>query len=248
MQLDNTTAIILAAGKGTRMGGELPKVLHEVHGKPLIKYLLDTLVSIGVRQPVVVVGHKQEAIRARLRDYDVLFAVQTDQLGTGHAVLAAQSQVTKADRVFIAMGDAPFFRAETFEQLYAALADADVVLSLVTTKRTEQSDRFGRILRNDRDELKTIIEYKDATEAERGITEVNAGCYCVRLPWLWEALQQVEPSTVSGEYYLTDIIRVAISEGKRVVPVQASIDESHGVDTPALLAHANTVTRENDEA
>ncbi len=238
---EKTTAIILAAGKSTRMGGAV-KVLSEVHDKPLITYLLDTFRALGVAKPTVVVGHGQALVRSALAGYTATFVDQGEPKGTGHAVLAAKPVIDPGlERAFLCYGDTPFFGAATLTKLYQALDDPTVAASLATTKKTEQNEKFGRIIRTAAGDLQDIVEFKDATDQQRAIEEVNSGCYCVRLPWVWGILEQVQPSPATGEYYLTDLVRIALARGQRVVPVPVPIDEAHGVDTPELLAHVNRV-------
>lgn len=233
--LERTTAIILAAGKSTRMNGEV-KVLAEVNGRPLIRYLLDTLTEIGVLRPIVVVGYQQELVRQALASYDITFVDQGEPLGTGHAVKVCRPVIDRAiERVFLFYGDTPFVTARTLLSVHAALDDSTVVCALVTTTKKPETERFGRIVRRGSD-LAAIVEYKNATDAERAIDEVNVGGYCARLPWLWDALDQVAPNPVTSEYYLTDIVKLAIDDDHRVVPVMVNPDEAHGVDTPELLA------------
>jgi bifunctional UDP-N-acetylglucosamine pyrophosphorylase / glucosamine-1-phosphate N-acetyltransferase len=232
---EKTTAIILAAGRSTRMGGDA-KVLAEVNGKPLIHYLLDTLRTLGVPRPIVVVGHRQEEVRSALSTYEVQFVDQGEPLGTGHAVQMAElAMAPGVERAILCYGDTPFMSATTLQTVHDKLDDPGIVCSLVTTTKTDSTERFGRIIRNDADELKAIVEYKDADDSVRAVSEVNVGGYCARLPWLWEALRQVKPSAATGEYYLTDIVKIAVAEGQRVVPVMVPPAEGHAVDSPELL-------------
>lgn len=236
-----TTAIILAAGKSTRMNGEA-KVLCEVNGRPLIHYLLDTLRAIGISRPIVVVGYQQERVRATLDDYSVQFVDQGEPRGTGHAVQVAQPAVEAGmDRVLLCYGDTPFLSGTTFEQVATVLDDPTVVCSLVTTEKTTETDKFGRITRTAAGDVASIIEYKNATPEQRELTEVNAGGFCARLPWLWQTLAAVRPNPVTNEYYLTDIVKLAIEKGERVVPVMAPATEAFGVDTPELLEYVRSL-------
>ena len=233
----NTTAIVIAAGKSTRMNGEV-KVLCEVNGRPLIHYLLDTLAAIGITKPIVVVSYQQERVRAALAGYPVQFVDQGEPKGTGHAVQVAQSTIDPTiERAFLCYGDTPFLSVGTFQKVYTVLDDPTVVCSLVTTTKTHETEKFGRITRNRSNDVQAIIEYKNATPAQLALTEVNAGGYCARLPWLWETLAKVKPNSVTQEYYLTDIVKLAIANGQRVVPVMVDPSEAHGIDTPELLAY-----------
>ena len=210
-----------------------PKVILEVNGKPLIVHLLDMLSQLGIDCPYVVVGHRQELIRSAISDRNVQYVEQLESKGTGHAVLAAKSAVDERfERVFLLYGDTPFVSAKTLRATHAKLDDPTVVCALVTATRGETTERFGRIVRSDAGDLQAIVEYKNATDEQRAITEVNVGAYCARLPWLWEALSQVEINPVTNEYYLTDIVQIALRAKQRVVPVLTSMDESHGIDTP----------------
>ena len=232
---ENTTAIVIAAGKSTRMNGEV-KVLCEVNGRPLIHYLLDSLAAVGITEPIVVVNYQQEKVRAALAGYPVRFVDQGEPKGTGHAVQVAQSAVDPSiERAFLCYGDTPFLSAETFRQVYAVLDDPSAVCSLVTTTKTNETEKFGRITRNATNDVQAVIEYKNATPQQLALTEVNAGGYCARVPWLWETLAQVRPNPVTEEYYLTDIVKLAIAAGQRVVPVMVDPSEAHGIDTPEIL-------------
>lgn len=233
--LEKTAAIILAAGKSTRMNGEV-KVLCEVDGRPLITFLLDTLQAVGIVRPIVIVGYLQDQVRSALAAYDVQFVDQGEPLGTGHAVQAARAAVDPAiDRALLCYGDTPFLTANTFKRVLQVLDNPAVVCSVVTTEKTPETEKFGRITRTESGDVASIIEYKNATPEQLALTEVNAGGFCARLPWLWNTLDAVRPNPVTQEYYLTDIVKLAIQKGERVVPVMAPPAEAHGVDTPEIL-------------
>ena len=217
------------------MGGDV-KVLSQVRGKPLIHYLLDTFRAIGIQRPLVVVGYQQEAVRKALQSYEVQFVDQGEPKGTGHAVQVCESAVASTvERAIITMGDAPFFTPDTFRQLSSALDDSLVVCSMVTTALAPETEKLARIVRSESGDVQAIVEYKNATPEQLELTEVNAGAYCARLPWLWTMLAQVKPNPVTNEYYLTDIVKLAIAQGERVAPIMVSPAEAIGVDTHELL-------------
>jgi bifunctional N-acetylglucosamine-1-phosphate-uridyltransferase/glucosamine-1-phosphate-acetyltransferase GlmU-like protein len=184
----------------------------------------------------VVVGYRQAEVRQALASSNVTFVDQGEPLGTGHAVQVCRPVVDQqTNRAFLVYGDTPFLTARTLTAVSATLNDPSVSCALVTTRKTAETERFGRIVRRGND-LAAIVEYKNATDAERAIDEVNVGGYCARLPWLWQALEQVARNPLTGEYYLTDIVKIAIDAGRRVVPVMVDPAEAHGIDTPELLA------------
>ncbi|MBI4032876.1 NTP transferase domain-containing protein [Candidatus Berkelbacteria bacterium] len=238
-----TQAIVLAAGQGTRMNHpELPKVLIEAAGRPLLTYVLEVVTHKGIPDPVIVIGFRADKVRATLGPRR--YALQEAQNGTGSAILSARSELGSfTGAIYLLNGDHPCITVQTLNDLEAALT-ADVAIAVSTGQVHSIDDRYGRILRKANGDVDRIVEYKDATDAERAITEYNAGFYLVRSPWLWSALERVQPSPVTGEYYLTDIIEFANLDGLRVVPVPVrNQEEADGVNTPAELEHVSKILR-----
>ncbi|MEM6786968.1 MAG: bifunctional UDP-N-acetylglucosamine diphosphorylase/glucosamine-1-phosphate N-acetyltransferase GlmU [Myxococcota bacterium] len=240
--MSRTTAIVLAAGKGTRMKSELPKVLHPCAGAPMLDHVVRAALEAGAEDAVVVVGHGREAVKAHLaaRFGDrVRTAVQDEQRGTGHAVQCALPALRpEATTALLLYGDTPLVRAEDLARLLAVRETASVAL---LTCRVSDPRGYGRIIRDVSDRIVGIREQRDASEAERAIDEVNPGMYAVAVPFLRDALAALTPDNVQGELYLTDIVaRAAQTEG---VDREAS---SGGVADCA--ADANTLVGINDRA
>jgi bifunctional UDP-N-acetylglucosamine pyrophosphorylase/glucosamine-1-phosphate N-acetyltransferase len=240
-------AIILAAGLGTRMNHpELPKVLVPLSGKPVISYILDMLSTIDINDPVIVVKYKADLIRSTLGEHQ--YAEQGEKSGTGAAALAAKKILGKStDPIYITNGDHPFYSPETYAALANALQDDQVVMALTMGRVVPGgvSERFGRVVRSTDGSVERIVEYKDATDEERAIVECNAGLYLARSPWLWSALERIQPSPVTGEYYITDLVSIAIEDGCRVAGVPAFAErEAHGVKSPEQLQIAERLLKE----
>lgn len=224
--------IILAAGKGTRMRSDLPKVLHEINEKPMILYSIDVLRRLGLDDIVLVVGYKHELIRERLQGVPgIRFALQAEQHGTGHAVMQAVPLLQGyTGDVFVLYGDMPLLRAETLRQMPERLV-ADEAAAVLLTLTVENPPEFGRIVRNARGDANRIVEVRDASAEILAINEVNVGVYLFRAPLLFEALTRITNNNAQHEYYLTDVVEVLTRAGHRVstVPVE-ELDEVMGVN------------------
>lgn len=224
--------IILAAGKGTRMRSDLPKVLHEIHGRPMILYSIDVLRTVGLDDIVLVVGYKHELVQERLQGVpNIHFALQAEQKGTGHAVMQAVPLLHgHAGDVFVLYGDMPLLKPETLRQMPERLA-AEQAAAVLLTLTTENPPEFGRIVRNAQGGVERIVEVKDASPEILAINEVNVGVYLFRAPLLFQALTRITNNNAQQEYYLTDVVEVLARDGHRVltVPVE-ELDEVMGVN------------------
>jgi bifunctional UDP-N-acetylglucosamine pyrophosphorylase/glucosamine-1-phosphate N-acetyltransferase len=235
-------AIVLAAGKGTRMKSQTAKVLHEIAGRPLAYFPVKRALEMGASPVVVVVGHQAEAVEAAvaaaLPGAPVRFAVQREQLGTAHAVLAAKDALRGHDGpVVILSGDTPLLATETLEAVVRARGSA--ALSLASMRLATPSG-YGRIVRDPRGKPARVVEEKDATDAERAIDEVNAGLYCADAAFLWDALSRVGAQNAQREFYLTDLVAMAArGAGAEVVPVPP--EEASGVNDREQLARVGKV-------
>ena len=210
--------VILAAGQGTRMRSALPKVLHEVAGKSMLGHVIDTARALAPRKIHVVIGHGAEQVRQRLAAEDIHFVLQAEQLGTGHAVAQAMPQVD-ADKVLILYGDVPLTRVETLAALLQQVNEQQ--LGLLTVQLADPSG-YGRIIRDAAGEVQAIVEHKDANEAQRAIREGNTGILAVPGKRLGEWLGRLSNSNAQGEYYLTDVIAMAVTDGLRVATETAA--------------------------
>jgi bifunctional UDP-N-acetylglucosamine pyrophosphorylase/glucosamine-1-phosphate N-acetyltransferase len=227
---------VLAAGLGTRMKSARAKVLHRLAGKPLIAYPLEALRRTGVDPVVVVVGYQADAVRAACAPYDVRFGVQKEQRGTGDAARAALPALQDfVGDVVLVYGDLPFLRAETFRRLIAAHQAAGAAVSLLTETVDVPAD-FGRIVRDEAGRVSQIVEYRDATETQRAIREINVGVYCADAGFLRRALQQLQPTNVQGELYLTDIVALAHAEGACIGDAPATAGEGAQISSRVDLA------------
>ncbi len=234
--------IILAAGQGVRMRSALPKVLHEIGGRPLLRHVLQAVTGAGLPQPVVVVGHGAEAVRAAV-GADARCVMQTQQLGTANAVQAAEELLTgQTDLVLVVNGDMPLLTAETLARLVALQTANPGPLTLLTLI-TPDPRGFGRIVRDRAGAVQAIVEEAQATPEQRAITELNAGAYCFRADWLWSALRRI-PLSPKGEYYLTDTVALAVAEGLAVQAVCLDDPtEAMGINTRVHLAEAEALLR-----
>jgi bifunctional UDP-N-acetylglucosamine pyrophosphorylase/glucosamine-1-phosphate N-acetyltransferase len=212
--------VILAAGQGTRMRSALPKVLHTIAGKSMLAHVIDTARQLKPQSIQVVIGHGAERVREQLAAADLNFVLQTEQLGTGHAVAQAQPALT-AERVLILYGDVPLIEVATLERLLARVSEQQ--LGLLTVNLNDPSG-YGRIVRDDSGVVNAIVEHKDATAEQRLINEGNTGILAVPGKRLDEWLGRLSNSNVQGEYYLTDVIAMAVADGL-VVATEQAVDE-----------------------
>ncbi len=243
--MNDTVAIILAAGKSTRMQSDLPKVLHPVCGRPMIEHVLDAARSAGATQIVVVVGHKADLVQQALSQHaDVEFALQAEQKGTGHAVMMCEPHLDDFDgRVLILAGDTPLLKSESLAALLDAQQSANAAC-VIGTAVTESNAGLGRIVRDADGEFLKIVEQKDTTPEEALIQEINTGCFAFDCESLFDALHQVQPNNSQSEYYLTDCPAILKSQQQRVVALpQFTIDEAKGVNTQEQLAEVEEVLR-----
>lgn len=229
--------IILAAGKGTRMQSDLPKVLHKVAGAPLLIHAMKSGAAVEPERSIVVAGHGAEAVEAAARDWsdDVDVVLQTEQLGTGHAVMQARAALEGFDGDAIVLyGDTPFIQPETLEAMIAARANTDVV---VLGFEAADPGRYGRLVM-DGDALQAIAEFKDADEATRAVNLCNSGVIAAKADVLFDLLDGVNDDNAAGEYYLTDIIAIARTRGLSAGVVRCDEAETMGINSRPELAVA----------
>ncbi|RKI04484.1 bifunctional UDP-N-acetylglucosamine diphosphorylase/glucosamine-1-phosphate N-acetyltransferase GlmU [Corallococcus sp. AB038B] len=244
-------AVVLCAGKGTRMKSEKAKVLHPILGRPLCAYPLKRALELGATHVVPVVGHQsaevEKSIRSHFPDAPLRFALQKEQRGTADAVKAAEDALKGHDgRVLILYGDVPLLRKETLQSLLAAHDAAGGVLALVSTT-LEDPTGYGRVIR-EAGKVARIVEHKDCTPEQRAVKECNAGIYSVDAAFLWKALAEIKPVNAQGEYYLTDLVEMAAKLGP-VGAVDADATETAGVnDKVELAARARVLQQRINEA
>ena len=237
------TAVLLAAGQGTRMKSDLPKVLHPLCGKPMLWHVLEALKSATTEKPVVIVGHGAEDVKNYVGDLAEC-VLQDPQLGTAHAAMQAEPSLRgKTDLVIVTYADMPLLRGETFQQLVETQRRNPGPFSLLTVIADDPRG-FGRIMRKAVGTVEAIVEEYVATPEQREIKELNVGAYCFHADWLWDALHRIEKNPNKGEYYLTDIVEVAVKED---LPVQAVLHddfiETIGINTRVHLSEAEAALR-----
>jgi len=228
------SVVILAAGKGTRMKSALPKVLHPVGGVPLVQRIINTVHALDADNIHLVYGHGGDKLKATLTGENLNWCEQQEQLGTGHAVQQAAPHIDDNEDVLILVGDAPLIREETLAKLKAVKAECD--LALLTVELADPTG-MGRIIR-EHNNITAIVEHKDATEAQKKISEINTGMMMMAGRDLKRWLGALSNNNAQGEYYLTDVIAMAASEGKRIQAAQPSeVVEVEGVNNRIQLAH-----------
>jgi bifunctional UDP-N-acetylglucosamine pyrophosphorylase / glucosamine-1-phosphate N-acetyltransferase len=236
----NLSLIILAAGKGTRMKSDKAKVLHQVFYAPMLHHVLGAVKPLGADKTVVVVGHQREQVKRSLAGFEVEVCVQENQLGTGHAVLCAESLIGgQKGTVMILCGDTPLIQSNALEQMYAKHLAHGGPLTVMTTL-LENPTNYGRIVSSGDGRVVSIVEEKDATPEQKKIREINAGIYCVNSDFLFTTLQKVGTDNSQGEVYLTDIVSITAEKNS---PVEKYIT-SHpqdvlGVNSRVELAEAH---------
>ncbi len=237
-----TTAVILAAGKGTRMHSKLTKVLHPLMGRPLIQYGIDAARSTTGETPILIIGHDAEAIRQSTGEA-ARYGIQEPQLGTGHALLQAESLLKgQTDLVLVTTGDMPLLTVETLAQVVAAQKSHPGPLTMLTVIAVDPHG-FGRIVRDAAGKVQAVVEEPQATPEQLAIRELNTSIYCFTADWLWEALRRI-PLSSKGEYYLTDIVAIAVQDGQPVQTILApDAEELIGINTRAHLAEAEAIMR-----
>ncbi|MDJ0642856.1 MAG: bifunctional UDP-N-acetylglucosamine diphosphorylase/glucosamine-1-phosphate N-acetyltransferase GlmU [Erythrobacter sp.] len=228
-------AIILAAGKGTRMKSDLHKVLHPIAGKPMLMHLLDQFVLMGLNRIVVVAGDRREQLDTALEGRDVTTVLQEPQLGTAHAALQAREALEGfSGNILVCFGDVPMVKAETVQRLTAALeGDAKVA---VLGFRPDDALQYGRIIAEPDGNVVKMVEYKDATEEERAVDLCNSGLIVAHSDDMWPLLLSVGNDNAQGEYYLPDVATNAIARGDKVVVVETEADEVAGINSRSELA------------
>ncbi len=240
--MENLTAIILAAGRGTRMQStDTNKVAMKVSGEPMLTRTLGILKEAGVKSTVVVVGFAKESVVSILGD-DVIIAEQNEQLGTGHAVHCALPSVPDEARdVLIIYGDDSFLHtATTFKSLYKTHLEQNAKITFITMD-SESPTGFGRIIRNLDNEVVGIVEEKNATDEEKLITEINLGCYIIDKKYLEENIKNIKKNPVSGEYYITDIIDIISHHSGKIAAYKLTDKKWQGVNTREDLQEAERI-------
>ncbi|AIF53842.1 bifunctional UDP-N-acetylglucosamine diphosphorylase/glucosamine-1-phosphate N-acetyltransferase GlmU [Pelosinus sp. UFO1] len=241
--MSDLLAVILAAGKGTRMKSTLPKVLHKIGGKPMVQHVLDAADVAGAKKKVVVVGFGAECVEGTLGK-QAEFVVQAEQLGTGHAVMQAAEFLKDFDgTVMVLCGDTPLLRGKTLGKLFAEHKAAGASATVLTAHMPNPTG-YGRVIRDASGQVLKIVEQKDANSRELAVNEVNTGIYCFERAALFEALQNTNCNNMQGEYYLTDVIGILATAHSKVWAVKVDdYQDTLGINSRMQLAEAEKIVR-----
>lgn len=239
--MTNNAAVILAAGQGTRMNSKTPKVLHQVCGIEMVRMVVNAARSAAIEHIVAVVPEEHKAITDALQD-SVSHVVQTEQLGTGHALLQSESLLKQTDNVIVLAGDVPLIRPDTIEAMLQLHNDSGAAVTMLTSKLTDPSG-LGRVVRSSKGQLQAVVEEIDADESVRLIAEINGGIYCFDAAWMYQNLHKV-PAAPNGEIYLTSLIAQAVEQRRTVESVLSDdMFETVGVNNRVQLAQVETEQR-----
>ncbi|MGL6174248.1 MAG: bifunctional UDP-N-acetylglucosamine diphosphorylase/glucosamine-1-phosphate N-acetyltransferase GlmU [Cellulosilyticaceae bacterium] len=238
----NTRALILAAGQGTRMKSETSKVLHEVFGKPMVHYPIQAAKDVGVQDICLIVGHKAEDVK-KVVGNNVEYAIQEEQLGTGHAVIQAINFIPEEGEVVILYGDTPLITGETLQEMLSFHRNNNNIATVLSAV-LEDSNGYGRIIRDQNGAFVKIVEQKDATEDEKKVKEINGGMYVFDAKALKFALSKITNNNVQKEYYLTDTVEILLANGYQVdaIPI-TQIEDILGVNSKEQLAELTAIMR-----
>lgn len=242
-----TQIVILAAGKGTRMNSDLPKALVPLKDKPMIHYLLESVVKANIDPtPIIIVSpDNKEIISEALKNYQVQYAIQVEQLGTGHAVSCVKELIKpETENIIVLYCDHPFLKTKSLQQCVANKIDT---VTVMTTNLDDFEDwrhnfyHWGRFVRNDKNEIERIVEFKDATPKEQLITEVNPGFMAFNSSWLWSNITLLSNNNAQHEYYLTSLPGIAFSEGHKIPSISIEPHEAMGINSQEELKIAESL-------
>lgn len=241
--MNRLASIILAAGKGTRMKSRYPKVLHKVCGQPMVRHVTDAARDAGVEYNIVVIGHGAEAVKEVLAG-QADFVVQAEQLGTGHAVMQAEEKLLEfSGDILVLCGDTPLVTSGTLCRLVAYHRDQGSAATVLTAELADPG-AYGRIIRDENNQVARIVEQKDASAEELAVREINTGMYCFRASKLFRALKKITPANAQGEYYLTDVLEIFRSAGEQVAGIMVEdSSEIMGINNRLQLAEAEQAMR-----
>ncbi|MYL44351.1 bifunctional UDP-N-acetylglucosamine diphosphorylase/glucosamine-1-phosphate N-acetyltransferase GlmU [Virgibacillus halodenitrificans] len=241
--MTNRYAVILAAGQGTRMKSKLYKVLHPVMGRPMVQHVIDQIKTVELDKLVTIVGFGAEKV-AEYIGKDSELVIQEEQLGTGHAVLQAEDLLRdKEGTTIVVCGDTPLITSETYQALFNHHEQTGAKATILTADASNPTG-YGRVIRNDRNEVERIVEHKDASEKELSVTEINTGTYCFDNKALFQALQHVSNDNSQGEYYLPDVIEILRNQSEKVTAFLTPVfEETLGVNDRVALAQAEKIMK-----
>lgn len=236
-------AMILAAGKGKRMKSSMPKVLHKVCGKEMINHVIDTMRKAEIDDVNVVIGTGSEIVKEATQNRNVIYSLQEQQLGTGHAVMCAKEFLqNKEGVVAIFTGDAPLIKAETVKKLIQYHLENSFKATILTSVIDDPAE-YGRIIKNEAGSVEKIVEFKDCNQEEKKVNEINSGMYCFNIASLLNSLEKLNNNNAQGEYYLTDVISILKNEGQKVGAIDTDFEETIGVNSRVQLSQVEGIMK-----
>lgn len=245
---NNVGVVILAAGKGTRMKSDLPKVMHLLNGRPLIDHVVKSVENSNCQNKPVVVVSKEHTLVQDYLGNRADYAIQVEQLGTGHAVRSAEDLLKgKVDHVLVLYGDMPFISSYSIDKLIEKHLNSGMAMTILTATTPDFNDwrtvfkTFGRILRDGNNKIKGVVEWKDASEEQLKIKELSTCYFCFKADWLWENLNKLKNNNKQGEYYLPDLIPLVIEQGKEITSTDIDLREVVGVNAKEDLEMAENI-------
>lgn len=242
MRMGKMKAVILAAGAGTRMKSEKPKVIHKICGKPLVEHVIEAVQEANISEICIVIGHQGEQVKAAIKE-NVVFVEQKERLGTGHAVMQAEEFLKEEGTVIILAGDTPMVTGESIKTFMEYHETSENAVT-VWTAHFENPFGYGRIIRDENGNFVKIVEQKDASQEEAAVQEINSGIYCFDIKALKEALSQIDNKNAQGEYYLPDTLEIILQKGLKVDALQLQdATEILGINSRVQLAEAEAVMR-----
>lgn len=236
------STLIMAAGKGTRMKSDLAKVLHKINGRPMVHYVIDIAQKIKSQKIVLIVGHQKDLVMSKCKPFNVEYALQDQQLGTGHAVMMAEHFFKNYNgNILILSGDVPLLTARTLEKLIDAHIKSKAIASLLTAY-LDNPTGYGRVIRSEEGIVKSIVEEKDASEEQKRIKEINVGIYIFSSIPLFKSLKLIKNDNAQGEYYLPDVVKLYVEKREKVVAqIADNFEETKGINNLEQLKEAETI-------
>ena len=240
--MSDFSTLIMAAGKGTRMNSDLAKVLHKINNRPMVHYVIDIAEKINSQKIVLIVGHQKDRVMSECRNYNVEYAIQDQQLGTGHAVKMAERFFENyTGDLLILSGDVPLLTSGTLKKLIETHSSSNAIASLLTAKLDDPSG-YGRVIRSAEGIVESIVEHKDATEEQKKINEINVGIYIFKSKPLFESLKLIKNDNAQGEYYLPDAVKLYVDKKEKVVAqIAHNFEETKGINNIEQLKEAETI-------
>lgn len=241
-------ALILAAGKGTRMKSDLPKVVHAILGRPMVSYVIDAVKAVGCDKTILVTGYKSEVVKEATKDEKVSYVEQLpEQLGTGHAVQCYAKSVTeKPDSLLVVCGDTPLISRATLREMLAVHSIKKPAITMMTLKMQEPGS-YGRVLRDKNGDICAIREAKDCSDEELKVNEINLAIYLFDCEFLFNNIFKLTPNNKQKEYYLTDLVEMAVKQGLKVISVIEKDESSTlGINTPEHLAQVAEILKKKE--